>query len=288
MVGYALTTRHNCVVHRNANCPHIANKITVEVDERNRKRCRVCYRTEITCMICTDKLPSGWRGCKEHMLCVGCLRNHTLHELENPQWNGQIRCPCGEAAQQDLPPALRRLVNDRIRPASQGNTSNDPIHRIVESALTHRCPHCKAAFYDFTGCAAVVCRCGGNFCACCLAPLSNNQECHDHVRICRFNYRKDYWIDTQTMAHIMHDRRCLRAWEMIGNIARETQSLIFACGVALRVTHIDKTALIPHYMHAFLCIPSIFWWVLICLIYPWEACIGSAVFYTLQYCASKC
>ena len=42
---------------------------------------------------------------------------------------------------------------------------------IVEEILTMRCPRCKMAFADFTGCNALYCAyagCGANFCALCF------------------------------------------------------------------------------------------------------------------------
>lgn len=239
-------------------------------------------------MICADAIATGWMGCSDdHTLCDECLRAHALNELENPRWDGEIRCPCREAARQDLPPAIRQLVDDRTGAApSHSAAPTDPVHHVVENALTHRCPHCHAAFCDFTGCAAVLCRCGGHFCACCLAPFPTNQSCHDHVRTCPFNHKRDYWIDTPTLHQIMHDHRCARAWKAIGKIAHETGSIAYAYGVTMRIAQIDAAALLPYYMRSLLCIPSLFWWVLLCLNYPFEACIGGAIFYTVQYCAS--
>lgn len=54
---------------------------------------------------------------------------------------------------------------------------------IVEDILTLKCPKCRAAFYDFTGCAALTCgRCGCGFCAYCLANCG--ADAHAHVAHC--------------------------------------------------------------------------------------------------------
>ena len=278
MVGYTLVNRSNGVVHQSLHCPHIANRVVVEVDGTNGRRlCRNCCRTAHNCLICADATQVFWRGCREHVLCSDCLEHHITHQLENPQWDGQVRCPCGEFAQQDLPQTLQRRVHERLD-EPQREEPTDPLHRIVERTLTQRCPHCEAAFYDFTGCAAVMCRCGGYFCACCLEGFSGNQECHDHVRTCPWNHKRDFWIDTQTLAQIMHDRRCERAWTEVCVIARETQSLVYAWGVALRIHKIDGTAFVPYHLRSLLYIPAFTWWVLLCLMYPVETLVFSAMY----------
>lgn len=54
---------------------------------------------------------------------------------------------------------------------------------IVETILTLKCPSCKAAFIDFTGCFALSChKCRCGFCAWCLADCGS--DAHRHVASC--------------------------------------------------------------------------------------------------------
>ena len=298
MVWYAVATHRGPaalgVVHSRLDCPHVARRAVVEVAAGGRV-CRVCTARDARdardaahppCLVCgAEEVGDTWRGCEEHILCGECLSAHVAYQLENPRWDRAIRCPCGGAARSALPIALRALVDARAGrpPADAPPPSADPVHRLVERALTPRCPHCDAAFYDFTGCAAVMCRCGGHFCACCLAPQPSSEACHAHVRACRFNPSGDYWIETTRLQRIMHDRRCARAWGMLGQIARETDSLVYAGGVALRVRRVDAAALLPHCLRAVLCVPSLLWWCLLLLVYPYATLAASTLHYAVQY-----
>ena len=284
MVGYVLLNRPNGVIHKTMRCRHIVDRVVIEVDERGRAQCHACWRVQNMCMICGDTITKSWRGCENHTLCLQCLRDHTMHQLENPNWDGKIFCPCGSPARQDLPLTLQKVVNNRLQPNDHTHrNSRDSLQQVIELALTHRCPHCHSAFYEFTGCAAVLCRCGKYFCACCLAPCSSNEDCHDHVRACWYNHKRNYWIDTKTLEQIMHDRRCIRAWLVIGKILKETQSVVYAWGVALRVAAVDSTALLPYYLRAVTCVPTIVWWCLLCFAYPFEAFVIGIAFYAIKY-----
>ncbi|KAG8462182.1 hypothetical protein KFE25_011632 [Diacronema lutheri] len=56
---------------------------------------------------------------------------------------------------------------------------------IVETILTLRCPRCRQAFVDFSGCFALTCSrqgCGCGFCAWCLADCG--ADAHKHVSAC--------------------------------------------------------------------------------------------------------
>ena len=53
---------------------------------------------------------------------------------------------------------------------------------IIEQILTLRCPRCKAAFTDFSGCFALTCRCSAGFCAWCLKDCG--ADAHSHIPGC--------------------------------------------------------------------------------------------------------
>jgi hypothetical protein len=62
---------------------------------------------------------------------------------------------------------------------------------IVEDLLTLKCPSCRAAFLDFTGCFLLSChRCKCQFCGWCLAA---NQD-HHHVAGCTHNATPDHSV----------------------------------------------------------------------------------------------
>lgn len=53
------------------------------------------------------------------------------------------------------------------------------VRKIQENILTLSCPSCKAAFFDFDGCAAVTCiSCRMEFCGLCLDFTSSNVRLH--------------------------------------------------------------------------------------------------------------
>jgi hypothetical protein len=57
---------------------------------------------------------------------------------------------------------------------------------IVEEVLTLKCPRCRTAFVDFSGCFAVQCgSCPCNFCGWCLQDCET--DAHAHVAHCRSN-----------------------------------------------------------------------------------------------------
>ena len=55
--------------------------------------------------------------------------------------------------------------------------------RARNEALSLKCPHCSAVYFDFEGCMALVCgTCKGNFCAYCHSDVKTSKGAHDHVR----------------------------------------------------------------------------------------------------------
>lgn len=66
----------------------------------------------------------------------------------------------GYGAQQRAAPAANATVEERVQ-----------LYRrmIVEEVFTLRCPRCRVAFIDYTGCDALTCgACAAKFCAICL------------------------------------------------------------------------------------------------------------------------
>ena len=68
---------------------------------------------------------------------------------------------------------------------------------LIENVLTLRCPRCKTAFLDYTGCAALTCStCKAGFCAICLKDCGN--DAHAHVVRCPENSEGGVFIPEVT------------------------------------------------------------------------------------------
>ena len=78
---------------------------------------------------------------------------------------------------------------------------------IVENTLTLRCPRCKTAFIDYSGCAALTCGiCKAGFCALCLKDCGNNA--HSHVANCPEKKMVDpYFLPESDFKEIHRKRR---------------------------------------------------------------------------------
>ena len=75
---------------------------------------------------------------------------------------------------------------------------------IIENILTLKCPRCKVAFLDYSGCAALTCStCQAGFCACCLKDCGNNA--HSHVLECSPN--GTYFVTNEEFIRIHSQRR---------------------------------------------------------------------------------
>ena len=60
------------------------------------------------------------------------------------------------------------------------------------TVLNLSCPHCKSAYFDFSGCMAIQCgRCKGHFCAYCHQKFVTGRGAHEHVRQCLMNETDD-------------------------------------------------------------------------------------------------
>ncbi len=68
-------------------------------------------------------------------------------------------------------------------------------HRIGDSILTAKCPHCSLTFVDWSQCFAVKCEievgrgetvgCRNYFCGWCMEGFKDGSECHSHVKTCK-------------------------------------------------------------------------------------------------------
>eukprot|EP00008_Paramoeba_atlantica_P007651 CAMPEP_0201485450 /NCGR_PEP_ID=MMETSP0151_2-20130828/9545_1 /ASSEMBLY_ACC=CAM_ASM_000257 /TAXON_ID=200890 /ORGANISM="Paramoeba atlantica, Strain 621/1 / CCAP 1560/9" /LENGTH=958 /DNA_ID=CAMNT_0047869577 /DNA_START=11 /DNA_END=2887 /DNA_ORIENTATION=- len=69
---------------------------------------------------------------------------------------------------------FRNLAEQSIREKAQV----DQFRREVEDALIPKCPRCKRAFMDWSGCFSVYCPCGCSFCGHCLADCGSDAHAH--------------------------------------------------------------------------------------------------------------
>jgi hypothetical protein len=84
------------------------------------------------------------------------------------------------------------------REKSQGPLAISRTH-VEEEILTNKCPKCRQAFADFSGCCSVTCAgCGIKFCAFCLGGATKNAaESHGHVSGCVENPGQGYFCNTK-------------------------------------------------------------------------------------------
>ena len=82
----------------------------------------------------------------------------------------------------------------------------DVRRHIVEELLTLKCPRCRQAFVDFTGCYALTCgQCNCGFCAWCLKDCNN--DAHSHVATCPENPGVGYYGTLEAFNHCQIERR---------------------------------------------------------------------------------
>ncbi len=97
----------------------------------------------------------------------------------------------------------------KLGDGGQGQTARVLQHRlaIADEILTHKCPSCCAAFFDWTGCSAVTCStCRSMFCGLCFQPCASSSACHSHVRACGLNPDKGELFTPATVLRQVHGK----------------------------------------------------------------------------------
>ena len=89
--------------------------------------------------------------------------------------------------------------------------------KIIEDILTLRCPHCNLVIIDFDGCFAVQHSggeqgrykqgCGLYFCGWCLEKCRTNDDCHIHVKACKYNLHPGSYYGTIDEFSRVHNQR---------------------------------------------------------------------------------
>ena len=265
-----------CVVHRTQHCVRLSNSTPYLVQPSpTLKRCRSCFPVDAMCLICTTTSKTRRTPCGDHVICQPCLEDYVDVLSQQPTWNGNVTCPCGnddDVTFPSLPLGMQSRINATLheRRTSVTSPSTSHVDGIVDRILTERCPHCDAAFCDFSGCIAVECRCKGFFCGLCLRTCTGSDECHSHVQLCRMNPNvNEYYVTFNEWLRIRHDSKCRCVWGELHRIFKETDSIVYTCGILIMLHRIDSLCLFPHALRCMSRIPTVFLYMLILIVYPY-------------------
>lgn len=226
--------RSKCV-HKSLDCVHAKNAIQVDMKHEYTK-CKLCF--PVTCFICQSDRASVACPCEDqHSLCRSCMLEYVDHVRENATWDGNLQCPCGkEGTFTKLAWMYQRKLIRNTSPPPLAKRSHLDI--IEQDVLTSRCPHCHAVFFDFDGCAAIQCLCNGFFCAICMKPFANSDDCHRHLLECNGQYfvQLDYW------RHLHACYKLKLLLKFVWSLFWETRSALYALGLlSLSLKHVEWT-----------------------------------------------
>jgi hypothetical protein len=97
---------------------------------------------------------------------------------------------------------------------------------IINDILTLRCPRCKTAFLDYSGCAALTCGvCKAGFCALCLLDCGGT-DAHQHVANCRDNTMRNVFIPQEFFNKHHSKRRENLIYQKIQNETDKTKTIV--------------------------------------------------------------
>ncbi|KAH9251083.1 hypothetical protein BASA81_011158 [Batrachochytrium salamandrivorans] len=188
-----------CVQHESNQRP-TAKQVYQALSKRV---CVVCLEnaTLKDCVVCPDGL---------HCICKGCFDNWVTHQLttELGQRRDFIDCPSCDT-HTPFPVSLYAHHIDLVLKSHKEQTESEVVRRMeadmesklererslgvvalalrkAEDLLISRCPKCRNAFLDFSGCCALTCAgCNIQFCAFC--HRGESQNAHAHVSQCPEN-----------------------------------------------------------------------------------------------------
>jgi len=93
---------------------------------------------------------------------------------------------------------------------------------IEEEIMTTRCPRCRKAFYDYDGCAALVCsecRCG--FCALCQENCGS--DAHAHLSHCKLNPSGGMHVAEAEFKRVIRDERVRKLPEYLATLGEQVR-----------------------------------------------------------------
>ena len=191
------------------------------------KLCQICldYHKEANGYLCSKKHFLCWDCFEQHV--TQASQPDAVGKCVNDQ--GDLLCPeCSEifalldVAKESVPAKVFDMLNklksdykikkaveralkdqeDRLRKEYENLMAIQDVEErdaerlrldIIENILTLRCPRCKCAFIDYSGCAALTCSfCNAGFCALCLKDCGG--DAHAHVPGCDLNPERSMFI----------------------------------------------------------------------------------------------
>lgn len=164
--------------------------------------CTECFKAHVTSS-CTDEMrKQEMRAGKVH--CPYCVFPPTADTCDSAPFSGQlIAGHCDAAGFKLYQEARVRLLEAKLAREAEvtmekriaaelakmkllGKEVFEARKHIIEEILTLKCPKCKQAFVDFSGCMALTCSAAGcncNFCGWCLADCG--ADAHPHIKTCK-------------------------------------------------------------------------------------------------------
>lgn len=182
-------SRGRRVLHSRPDCVKNCSPTLHVPGENGFRACKRCALQKV-CVICMESNDANIRSCGEHFVCAECLECFVIQNAENPVWDGALLCPCGATERFDtdhIAPLVKALCNAVATQQQHSHSAVDDVEDCVRR-LTPSCPVCRAAFYDFDGCAVLSCnQCKVLFCAWCDHTFDRADEAHRHVVDCESN-----------------------------------------------------------------------------------------------------
>ena len=156
------------------------------------------------------------------------------------------RCPCGNGPPIDMQTSVSHSnlcqYANSLRLATSPRAPRDTwtpslVDVICDHARALACPHCQRHFVDFDGCAAILCHCGGAFCALCLTACADSHEAHAHVLACPKNPTNTYYVPMDLCRIAWTRRARQRMRSSLAEVARRDGLAVatgLLCSVACR------------------------------------------------------
>ena len=118
---------------------------------------------------------------------------------------------------------------------------------IRNTILNLCCPHCKTAYFEFTGCMALQCQtCKGNFCGYCHKPCATSGGTHEHVRQCLLNETSNgsYYAAEKEIVSAQRRYRTRELRKYLGRFKKDLKNtIVIELGRELNVLGIRPAAL---------------------------------------------
>ena len=207
--------------HATPDCRQCRVRHPVRLDTlRGKRACPVCVGNvdAVECTACAGLMPAFASFSCGHAFCRECAE-HVISSNARRKAR-RLACPCGGGF---APTVSAEIMGEMLdRAWSDGAAARTPADH-----LNSACPHCDAVFYDFDGCLALRCDCGGFFCALCFKACASNQEAHAHARECASNPNPgELYLSMDAWHRVQARRREAVAAQMLSSGTASMQSLL--------------------------------------------------------------